>query len=329
MSPKRVRNTLMVTVFSAAASIAFVGATTLSFTSTAVAAAPQIRAQAPGVYRMMLGDYEITVLSDGTAPRDEAQIMRPADVVSKALAADHEATPTELSINTFPINTGSKLILVDTGAGELFGPHSGGLLVRNLRAAGYRPEQVDAILLTHIHADHSGGLSIGGKLLFPNADVYVDLRDSNFWLSSAAEAANPGRKGTFKTSHQTVDPVVKAGKLKPFDGATELFPGIRSVPAYGHTPGHTAYLIESKGQRLLLWGDVIHSAESQFAHPDVAIEYDVDHDAAVAARKRLLGFAAQQGVLVGGAHISFPGLGHVRVQGHGYAWAPAPYGAMQ
>jgi glyoxylase-like metal-dependent hydrolase (beta-lactamase superfamily II) len=255
--------------------------------------------------------------------------MKPSFVVAKALSDDHETSPTELSINAFLINTGSKLILVDTGAGELFGPHSGGLLLRNLSAAGYKPEQVDAILLTHIHADHSGGLSIGGKLMFPNALVYVDKRDPDFWLSAAAEAANPNMKGTFKSSHQTVDPVVKAGKLRPYDGAIEIFPGIHSVPAYGHTPGHSGYLIESKGQRLLLWGDVIHSAEAQFADPGVAIEYDVDHDAAVATRKRLLSLAAKQGVLVGGAHISFPGLGHVKVQGDGYAWAPVPYGAMQ
>ncbi len=329
MSPKNIRKTLASTALRSLASILIATVVTVSVTSIAAAAAPQIRTQAPGVYRMMLGDDEITALSDGTASRDEAEIMKPSEVVTKALAADHETPPTEISINTFLINTGSKLILVDTGAGELFGPHSGGLLVKNLRAAGYQPEQIDAILLTHIHADHSGGLSIGGKLVFPNAVVYVDKHDSDFWLSAAAEAANPDKKTTFKTSHQTVDPVVTAGKLRPFEGAAELFPGIRSVPAYGHTPGHTAYLIESKGQRLLLWGDVIHSAESQFADPNVAIEYDVDHAAAVGTRKRLLDLAAKEGVLVGGAHISFPGLGHVRVQGDGYAWAPTPYGAMQ
>ncbi len=328
MSSKTVYKKLQSNTLRLLASIV-VATTAVSATSIAFAAAPQIRTQAPGVYRLMLGDDEITVLSDGTAPRDETKIMKPSEEVAKALAADHETPPTEISINTFLINTGSKLILVDTGAGELFGPHSGGLLVQNLRAAGYRPEQVDAVLLTHIHADHSGGLSIGGKLVFPNALVYVDKRDPDFWLNAAAQAANPDKIGTFKSSHQTVDPVVLAGKLRPYDGATELFPGIHSVPAYGHTPGHSGYLIESEGQRLLLWGDTIHSTESQFADPDVAIEYDVNHDGAVASRKHLLSFAAKEGVLVGGAHISFPGLGHVKVQGDGYAWVPVPYGALQ
>jgi glyoxylase-like metal-dependent hydrolase (beta-lactamase superfamily II) len=290
------------------------------------ASAPQVGTQAPGYYRTMLGADEITVLSDGTAPRDVDKIMSKPDEIRQIMANDHQALPIDLSINAFLINTGSKLILVDTGAGELFGAGAG-KLVANMRAAGYQPEQVDAILLTHIHADHSGGLSIGGKLVFPNAYVYVDKHDPEFWLSAAAEAKNPSKKTTFAQSHATVDPYVKAGKLRPFDGATELFPGIRSVPAHGHTPGHTAYMVESKGQKLLLWGDTIHLAEVQFADPDVSIEYDADHDAAIASRKALLAEAASQGYLVGGAHISFPGLGHVHSDTKGYGWVPLPYSA--
>lgn len=274
----------------------------------------------------MVGTDEITVLSDGTALREVDKIMSKPEEIRQMMADDHQALPVSLSINAFLINTGSKLILVDTGAGELFGATSGNLIA-NMRAAGYRTEQVDAILLTHIHADHSGGLSIGGKRVFPNALVYVDKRDPNFWLSAAEEAKNPAKKKTFEQSHATVDPYVKAGKLRPFDGATELFPGIRSVPAYGHTPGHTAYMVESKGQKLLLWGDTIHLAEVQFADPDVSIEYDVDPDAAIASRKALLAQPASQGYLVGGAHISFPGLGHVHAVGKGFGWVPLPYSA--
>jgi glyoxylase-like metal-dependent hydrolase (beta-lactamase superfamily II) len=122
---------------------------------------------------------------------------------------------------------------------------------------------------------------------------------------------------------------VAAGKVHPFDGATELFPGIRAIPAYGHTPGHTAYMVESQGQRLLLWGDIIHVAEVQFADPDITIDYDVDRHAASASRKRLLSDAAQQGYLVGGAHLSFPGLGHVRADPTGDSWIPLPYSTGQ
>lgn len=283
--------------------------------------------QAPGFYRMRLGDFRITVLSDGTAPRDLPKIMSKPDEVRSAFAAAHQALPVELSINCYLIDTGSKRILVDTGAGELFGATSG-RLVANLHAAGYRPEDIDAILLTHIHGDHSGGLSIGGRPVFPNALVYVDQRDPAHWLSADEEAKAPAnRRTTFTQSHQTVDPYVKAGKLKTFNGATELFPGIRSIPEYGHTPGLTGYMIESQGQRLLLWGDIIHAAEVQFQDPTVTIEYDVDAAQAVASRQRVLADAAAQGYLVGGAHLSFPGLGHVRKDQAHYAWVPAPYQA--
>jgi glyoxylase-like metal-dependent hydrolase (beta-lactamase superfamily II) len=293
----------------------------------AVPRAGWVAQQPPGFYRFRLGDFRITVLSDGTAPRDLPTIMSKPDAVRAAFDAAHEALPVALSINAYLIDTGATRILVDTGAGELFGPTSGHLIA-NLRAAGYRPGDIDEILLTHIHGDHSGGLSIGGKALFPNATVHVDRRDPAHWLSAADEAAAPaGRRTTFIQSHRTVDPYVRAGKLRTFDGATELFPGIRSVPEYGHTPGLSGYMIESRGQRLLIWGDIVHAAEVQFADPTVTIDYDVDPKQAIATRQRVLGDAAGQGYLVGGAHLSFPGLGHVRSDNGRYTWVPAPYEA--
>jgi glyoxylase-like metal-dependent hydrolase (beta-lactamase superfamily II) len=158
--------------------------------------------------------------------------------------------------------------------------------------------------------------------------VHVDRRDPDYWLSSAVEATAPDAfKKTFAQSHRTVDPYVQAGRLQPFDGRTVLFPGISSVPEHGHTPGHSGYLIESEGQRLLLWGDVIHAAEVQFRDPTVTIDFDVDRDAAIASRRQALLSASQDGYLVGGAHLSFPGIGHVRADGDGFAWMPAPYSA--
>lgn len=315
-----------------AAALAIVAA---AFSVSASPAAPTtprvatgwVASQAPGFYRFRLGDFRITVLSDGTAPRDLPKIMSKPDVVRAAFAASHQALPVELSINAYLIDTGDKRILVNTGAGELFGPTSG-YLVANLRAAGYEPDDIDAILLTHIHGDHSGGLSIGGKRVFPNAMVYVDRRDPAHWLSAEEEAKAPAnRRGTFAQSHQTVDPYVRAGKLKTLDGATELFPGIRSVPEYGHTPGLSGYMIESQGQRLLLWGDIVHAAEVQFTDPTVTIDYDVDPGQAIATREQVLKDAAERGYLVGGAHLSFPGIGHVRFANGRYAWVSMPYQA--
>lgn len=144
----------------------------------------------------------------------------------------------------------------------------------------------------------------------------------------AAEAAAPAAlQQTFKQSHQTLDPYVLAGRLQPFDGRTVLYPGISSVPEYGHTPGHSGYLIESKGQRLLLWGDITHSAEVQFHDPTVTIDYDVYREAAITSRQQALTKTAQDGDLIGGAHLSFPGIGHIRAEGGGFVWLPAPYSA--
>lgn len=295
----------------------------------AQAAPAQVRTQAPGFYRLMLGADEVTVLSDGTARRPVDEIMSKPEEIRQALAKAHQPLPLELSINCFLINTGAHLILVDTGAGELFGARSGGLLTANLAAAGYRPDQIDAILLTHIHGDHSGGLSIGGKPVFANAVVYVNRRDADFWLGPDAIKTHPALAQTIHQSHATLDPYVAAGRLRTFDGETELFPGIRSVPSYGHTPGHTAYRIDSKGETLLLWGDTIHLAEVQFADPAVTIDYDVDRAAATAAREALLERTARDGILVGAAHISFPGLGHVAAAPEGYRWVALPYSAGQ
>ncbi|OSI71559.1 MBL fold metallo-hydrolase [Bradyrhizobium canariense] len=281
--------------------------------------------QAPGFYRLRLGDFKITVLSDGTASRDLSQIMSKPTVVQDAFRTSHENLPTDISINCFLVDTGATKILIDTGAGALFGASSGHL-ISNMRASGYAPEDINAVLLTHIHGDHSGGLTVAGRRVFPNALVYVDRRDVAYWLNGAEKAnAAPNRRQTFEQSHQTVDPYVQAGKLRPFDGATELFPGIQSVSQYGHTPGHSAYMLNSDGNRLLLWGDIVHASEVQFSDPSIAIEYDVDAREAISSRHRALAAAAETGYLVGGAHVSFPGLGHVRLEQGTYTWVPAPY----
>jgi glyoxylase-like metal-dependent hydrolase (beta-lactamase superfamily II) len=281
--------------------------------------------QAPGYYRFHLGDFLITVLSDGTASRDVSKIMSKPAAVRSAYARSHQKLPVELSINCFLIEKNERMLLIDTGAGELFGP-TAGHLIDNLRAAGHEPEDIHAILLTHIHGDHSGGLSINGTRLFPNALVYVDQRDPAYWLSAAAELkASSARRTTFAQSHQALDPYVQAGKLRTFDGSSELFPGVRSVAAYGHTPGLSGYMLESRGQRLLLWGDIVHAAEVQFSDPTITVEYDVNPNQAIITRQRVLSEAARRGYLVGGAHLSFPGIGHVRADGNAYTWVPAPY----
>jgi glyoxylase-like metal-dependent hydrolase (beta-lactamase superfamily II) len=191
---------------------------------SAHAAAPMVKTAPCGYYRMMLGDFEVTALSDGTVTLPVDQILSnttPAKV-KKALAKSYETAPLQTSVNAYLINTGSKLVLIDTGAANLFGPTLGNLLA-NLKAAGYQPEQVDEIYITHMHADHVGGLMEGDKMAFPNATVRADKRDADFWLSEENMAKAPeDSKGFFKGAMASLNPYVKAGRFSPFDGDTRF-----------------------------------------------------------------------------------------------------------
>jgi glyoxylase-like metal-dependent hydrolase (beta-lactamase superfamily II) len=295
------------------------------------AAAPQVKAQAPGYYRMMLGDFEVTALSDGTFDVKPAELLTnttPAEV-ARLLDRSFEAETVPLSVNGYLVNTGTKLILVDTGAAKLFAP-SLGRLAANLRAAGYRPEQVDAVLITHMHVDHIGGLVADGKRVFANATVYADQREAAYWLDPTALAKAPeGMKDFVRSAVASMSPYVAAGRFKPFDGSSELFPGVRAVTAPGHTPGHTTYAIESKGQKLVLWGDLMHVAAVQFVEPAVTIAFDTDSPAAAAQRIKAYADAAQGRYLVAAAHLPFPGIGHIRAEGSGYAWLPLDYDTVR
>ena len=298
---------------------------------SAHAAAPQVKTQAPGYYRLMLGDFEVTALSDGTValPVDKLLTNTTAEKSTKALARSFLKAPVDTSVNGYLVNTGTQLILIDTGAAGLFGPTLGNLAA-NLKSAGYQPEQVDEIYITHMHADHVGGLMNGAKLAFPNATVRADQHDADFWLSQAnLDKAPADAKGFFQGAMASLNPYVAAGKFKPFNGDTELVPGIKAMAAPGHTPGHSIYLVESQGKKLVLWGDLMHVAAVQFDDPSVTIQFDTDSKNAAIQRKRAYAEAAQQGYLVGSSHVSFPGLGHLRAEGKGYAWVPLNYSGLK
>jgi len=303
-----------------------------AFLSTATqAAAPMAKGQAPGFYQMMLGDFQITALSDGTVNLPVGKLLThvKAAKVAAGLKRAYLKDPVETSVNGFLINTGTKLVLVDTGAAGLFGPTLGNLAA-NLKAAGYTPDQVDEIYITHMHPDHVGGLMAGDKMVFPNAVVRADKRDADFWLSQAnLDKAPQDGKGFFQGAMASINPYVAAGKFKPFDGNTELVPGVRALASRGHTPGHTTYVAESKGEKLVLIGDLVHVVAVQFPDPTVTIQFDSNPKAAEAQRERAFGDAAKNGYWVGAAHIAFPGIGHIRTAGKGYDWVPANYSVVR
>jgi glyoxylase-like metal-dependent hydrolase (beta-lactamase superfamily II) len=314
------------------AAVAALGFMGVLGTAPLQAAAPMVRTQAPGYYRMMLGDFEVTALFDGEFAIPAKELLGILDDVSEsqlehALKRSFAREPFVLSINVFLINTGSKLVLVDTGEGAHMTPDSG-RLIANLKAAGYEPAQVDEIYITHMHGDHIGGLSHNGERVFTNAVVRASREEADYWLKPENLAsATAERRHDFQQAIDWLEPYVKAGRFRPFDGDITLVPGVKAVGTPGHTPGHTCYLVESHGSRLLLIGDLVHIEPVQFAIPEVTLKFDVDSNSARSERLRMFHEAAESREWVGAAHMPFPGLGHIRADGAGYDWVPASYSA--
>lgn len=298
----------------------------LSLTSQANGTESMAKLSSSGFYRLQLGEFEVTALSDGTVdlPMDKL-LQQDADKTKAQLAGVFLATPTETSVNGYLINTGEKLVLVDTGAGSLFGPTLGNIVI-SLRAAGYKPSDVDHILLTHLHPDHVGGLAQDGERVFSSAMIHADQRDLDYWLSEAEMNKAPEEnKGFFQGAMASLNPYVNAQKVVAFDGSQQILPGIKANATHGHTPGHTSYLLESDGQAMWVIGDLIHAAAIQFAYPEVTIDFDASPELALAQRSRIFGQAANSKAMIAGAHLPFPGLGHLVKLQNGFKWIPANY----
>lgn len=301
----------------------------VSTTATQLANAQKILPQ-PGYYNMQIGEVSVTVLSDGTNPLDMAQLLLNAQPgqVKNAFTENFLSPTVEGSDNEFLIRTGGKLVLVDAGSGDLLGT-SFGQLTKSLQNAGIQPEQIDAVLITHLHPDHVGGLMRNGKMVFPNATVYIAKEESDFWLNAEALKNAPAAyKPFFEYAQNSALPYVKAGKVKTFHSGDVLFPGITALGSAGHTAGHTSYMIESNGDKLLILGDLIHAQAVQFTDPGVAISFDSDPKMAVSTRERVFDAAVKGKYLIAGSHLSFPGVGHIRANGRGYLWVPANYSTI-
>ncbi len=310
-------------------SISWVVLTVASLYFPAVAAAQEKAKELaqPCSYHMLLGDIEIIAFSDGSVPLDLNKVLTNTSKgeIERLTRQNFQAPVMEASVNAYLVKTGGKLILIDAGTAELYGP-SLGHLPANLIKAGYPPEQINAVLITHIHTDHTGGLMDGDKMVFPNADIYVSKKEADFWLSEENHAKAPARlKKYFDEARLKMTPYVKAGKVKTFDYGAELFPGILPVASPGHTPGHTFYQISSKGEKILFWGDIMHAAAVQFNNPDVTIAFDVDPAAAAKARRKAYKEAAAKRYWIAADHLSFPGIGHIRKTENGYSWVPINY----
>lgn len=298
----------------------------LALMAAAHATAADALPEPPGWYRTQIGRFSVTALWDGTLDMPVDKVFKhPGPAQLKALLARAYLKPTvPLSVNAFVVDTGTRVVMIDTGTGtsRAFGDRLGKVQA-NLRAAGYTPEQIDEIYITHMHTDHVGGLTVDGRAAFPNATVRADVREAGHWLSREKMAAHPDDKEDFESAMAMLEPYVKSGRFKPFDGRTELIPGVHARPAHGHTPGHTVYEVQSDGERLVLWGDLMHVAAVQFPVPVATVSFDAMPAQSAANRAQIYREAARDGAWIAAAHVGFPGIGKIRAdEKGGYAWVP-------
>lgn len=296
---------------------------------SAFAKAAIVGTQAPSYYRLKLGDYEITALSDGTAQLPMSKIYRniTEEDAETYLQAHFQAGSAEISVNAYLVNTGDRLVLIDAGAGDLMGPALG-KLISNIEAAGYQPSQIDHVILTHIHADHSGGLVADNLRVFDNAILHVNRHEADFWLKPSAEAKADKVIGPqIAQAEKCVSPYVKAQRFETFDDNAAPIPGFGSVLWNGHTPGHSGIIVESVGEKIVFWGDIAHGDVLQYDKPEITVDFDVDQTKAAATRAIAFAEAADEKYLVAGAHHAFPGIGHVRRDETNYDWVPLVYRA--
>lgn len=285
--------------------------------------------QQSAFYRFQVGEVRVVALSDGTVPQDLHTLLKGASAteIDAILNRAFMANPVEASINAYLIDTGKRLVLVDTGAGAFFGSGAGGKLVQSLSAAGYRPDQITDILLTHVHTDHSGGLvDAQGRIVFRKATIHVGQPDLDFFLDPANQnGVNGYDKAYFEQATKSLRPYVKTGTVKGFRSAGEILPGLKAVPTPGHTPGHAFFVMESKGETIEFIGDILHVQSVQMARPEITIVYDVEQPAAQSQRETQFVRLAQDRHMIAGAHLPFPGLGHIRKENSGFSYVPTDY----
>lgn len=281
--------------------------------------------QVSTIYHLRIGDITVTALSDGAVMRTHEMMRDVPEDEARWFLADAFRTRFVLSINAFLIYSGDRLALVDTGSGNYLGPEAG-RLSDNLRHAGVASDDIDTVLLTHMHPDHSAGLTdmTTGAANFSNAELVVHEAEPRHWFDDGEMARGTEREKALMFQQAREQTAPYRQRMRTFTGG-EVFPGVTAVPCPGHTPGHTGFLIESAGEALLIWGDTVHMPEVQVPRPEVTMVVDVDPARAEASRRRIFDLAATERLLVTGMHLHYPGFGHVARDGGAYRFVPEPW----
>jgi glyoxylase-like metal-dependent hydrolase (beta-lactamase superfamily II) len=280
----------------------------------------------PGFRRLKMGDVEIISLLDGIARRplgEEFVKNAPIAEVRALLASQGLATESiDVPFTPFLVVAGNRRILMDTGLGEFGGPTTGKLLDQ-LAAAGFKASDIDTVLITHYHGDHINGLrNKAGEFVFSKAKVMVPSVEHAFWMDDAKMAAAPeGMKGAFNNVRRTFAQM-PADMLVQFQPGAEVLPGIRSIAAFGHTPGHTLFELSSAGQTFTYVADLTNVPKLFARNPDWAVTFDMDAEAARKVRREVFQRIAASNALMGGFHFPFPAFGRMAALGDGYAFQP-------
>lgn len=313
---------------------ALAGAATLTSLTpqSADAATAAAGKQAPSVYRYKVGAYECTSLADGAnafpMPDGFVRNVSKDQAIAAAEAAYMPKGQVVVPFNPQIVNTGSKVVLFDTGFGPGGSNPRVGHLVANMTAAGIDPKAVDIVVLSHLHPDHANGIKAAdGSLVFPNAEIKAPAKDWAFWMSeeNAAKAGNDMMKNYFTNVRKVFGDM--GSKVTRYEWGQEVAPGVTALDTNGHTPGHTSFVVASGASKVLIQSDVTNIPELFLRNPDWHVAFDVDPQQAVATRRKFYDMAAAEKTLVVGFHFAFPSMGYVEKDGAGYrlipvAWQP-------